>query len=69
MKEPKKDKEARPKIKRIDLPVQIKVTLAQMDRDADMLLRGVVATLGIEGKWSYDPRTKQIIIEDNNGKK
>ena len=68
MKEPKKDKEARPKIKRIDLPAQIKVTLARMDRDAEMLLQGVVAALDIKGQWSYDPRTKQIVVEDNNGK-
>ncbi len=57
-----------PKVKRIDLPSQVKVALIQMDRDADMLLRGVVATLDIKGKWSYDGRTKQIVVEDNNGK-
>ena len=53
-----------PKEKRIDLPDAAKVEITRMTQKLDNYLAGVVAGLGIKGKWAYDMQSMQFIVED-----
>lgn len=52
------------KLKRIDIPDNAKVPIARMKADLDNFIAGVVAGLGIEGKWGFDGQKMQVIVED-----
>ena len=54
----------RPKLKRIDIPNVAKAEISQMTQKLDTYIAGVVAGLGIKGRWSFDVRTMKIIVED-----
>lgn len=53
-----------PKLKRIDIPDVAKAEIARMASILDNYIAGVVAGLGIKGRWNFDMRSKQIIVED-----
>ncbi len=50
--------------KRIDIPNAAKVEIARMSRELDNYVAGVVAGIGIKGKWAVDVSTMQFIVED-----
>ena len=52
-----------PKLKSIDIPNGAKVEIARMTQNLDNYLNGVVAGLGIKGKWSFDARKMQLLVE------
>ena len=54
-----------PKMKRIDIPIAAKVEIDRMSRELDNYVAGVVAGMGIKGRWSVDVKTMQFIVEDN----
>lgn len=51
------------KIKRIDIPKVAKMEIARMEVKLQDFIAGVVAGMGIKGKWSFDMQTKQLIVE------
>lgn len=56
------------KLKHIDIPNVAKVEISRMTSTLDNYIAGVVAGLGIKGRWSFDMRKMQIIVEDTDGK-
>lgn len=52
-----------PKMKRIDLPETARVEVARMTQNLDTYIAGIVAGMGIKGKWAYDVRKMQILVE------
>ena len=57
-----------PKIKHIDIPNAAKAEIIRMNERLKIYLSGVVIGMGIKGKWDYDARSMQIIVEATNGK-
>ncbi len=51
--------------KRIDIPNAARIEIARMSRELDNYIAGVVAGMGIKGRWSVDVKTMQFIVEDN----
>ena len=68
-KKPKASEKAKdvvtPQLKRIDIPNAARIEIARMSRELDNYIAGVVAGMGIKGRWSVDVKTMQFIVEDN----
>lgn len=58
-----------PKVKHIDMPTMAKVEIARIGQTMDNYIAGVVAGMGIKGKWSFDFQSMKLIVEDNDDKK
>lgn len=56
------------KLKRLDVPSVAKAEISRMASTLDNYIAGVVAGLGIKGRWSFDMRKLQVIVEDTDGK-
>ncbi len=54
-----------PKIKRIDIPNTARIEIARMSRELDNFIAGVVAGMGIKGRWRFDVSTMQFLVESN----
>ena len=52
------------KTRRVDIPDVAKMEIARITQNMNDYIAGVVAGLGIEGKWNIDMRSMQIIVED-----
>ena len=53
-----------PKLKRIDIPNSAKVEIRRMNERLEIYLSGIVAGMGIKGKWNYDAQNMKIIVEE-----
>lgn len=53
-----------PKMKRIDIPNIAKAEIARITQNMNDYIAGVVAGLGIEGKWSIDMQKMQFVVKD-----
>ena len=64
MKKPKasENKAKDVEIKRIDLPDDAKAEIRLMQQNLNTYLAGVVAGLGIKGKWTFDG--KNILVQN-----
>lgn len=52
------------KVKHIDLPDVAKAEITNMNQGLNHYLAGVAAGMGIKGKWSFDLRAMQFIVEE-----
>jgi len=57
-----------PKIKRIDIPDAAKADITAMSKNLDTYISGVVAGLGIKGRWAFDFSRMQIVIQKEKPK-
>jgi hypothetical protein len=53
-----------PKSKSVNIPDSAKVEITRMTQNLDNYLNGVIVGLGIKGKWSFNPQTMQLLVED-----
>ena len=53
-----------PKVKRIDIPNGAKNEIAGMNAALQNYIAGIVAGLDIKGKWIFDMKSYQIIVEE-----
>ena len=53
-----------PNQKLVDIPNVAKVKIGNMSNALNDYISGVVAGLGITGKWSFDMRTMRIIVTE-----
>ena len=54
-----------PKLKCIDIPDIAKTEIVRLTNTLDNYLAGVVAGIGIRGKWRFDFQSMKIIVEEN----
>lgn len=64
MAKPETSKEAKPKLKQINIPDAAKVELARMSQNLDNYIKGMVTGLGVKGKWTFDMKSMQLFVED-----
>ena len=53
-----------PKTRRVDIPDVAKMEIARITQNMNDYVAGVVAGLGIEGKWSIDMQKMQFVVKD-----
>lgn len=51
------------RVKRTDIPDVAKAEIARMQQNLNTYLAGIVAGMGIKGRWSFDLQRMQIIQE------
>ena len=54
----------KPKTKRIDIPKGARNEIANMNAQMQTYIAGIVAGMDIEGRWSFDIKSGQIIVEE-----
>ncbi len=52
-----------PKLKRIDIPEGAMTEITCMNANLQIYIAGVVAGMDITGKWSFELKSKQIVVE------
>ena len=52
------------KTRRVDIPDVAKMEIARITQNMNDYVAGVVAGLGIEGKWSIDMGKMQFVVKD-----
>ncbi len=52
-------------MKRIAIPDVAKAEIIRANQEMNNYLAGVVAGMGIKGRWSVDVKTMQLLVEDN----
>lgn len=57
-------KEPKAGLKRIDIPNAAKAEIARITQNMNGYIAGVVAGLGIEGKWSIDMQKMQFVVKE-----
>ena len=49
--------------KRIDIPDAAKAEILRMSQNLDKYVAGVAVGLGIKGRWSFDVRNMQLVMQ------